>query len=549
MSTGEKGLPRSRLDNPLLAAESSKRCSKGSSSFERLLSTSSVASDKDGDTENMQLKMASQQSRDSSRMCKPSSMALTTSSKLVGIGTGRRDLTGDSGRSLQFTGSNSLLGKSSSLSSGSSLKSSSLSQTPSCLKVSQLKGGSLTFSSVKSSMSLFTGGSIQGNLSSSKLASSSLLQSSALSHSSLLTSSTLKLSSGPKLTTTPITPRPSKNKPNEIQRTVDSEEASPLPDTKGFSQPTYDFSREFLEATQVLPLSETLGGFTDESSEVVVAGLVDVAALKHSLINFVSASLISAPNFQEPSDPTRASLMSLCHQVIQYDAEFVLKVALYTRCELNIRTTANFLLAVSSNSPQCRPFLRKYYSASIRLPSDWIDVAELYQAFHDKSLNFGSLPTALRKAMIAKFPEFDAYQLAKYNKEKKKNPVKKDGKQRKPDSYAVKSVLDSQVSKESVSSHVTDDEDHHTEEELIHLSFTLKQLIRKLHIKEPVEHVLCLIGKKYPDDLESFYESKLPGTFDETRAGKRMKLPTPETWETQVSLKGNKASTWEELIG
>jgi telomerase protein component 1 len=240
--------------------------------------------------------------------------------------------------------------------------------------------------------------------------------------------------------------------------------------------------------------------------------------------------------------------MSLCHQVIQYDAEFVLKVALYTRCELNIRTTANFLLAVSSNSPQCRPFLRKYYSASIRLPSDWIDVAELYQAFHDKSLNFGSLPTALRKAMIAKFPEFDAYQLAKYNKEKKKNPVKKDGKQRKPDSYAVKSVLDSQVSKESVSSHVTDDEDHHTEEELIHLSFTLKQLIRKLHIKEPVEHVLCLIGKKYPDDLESFYESKLPGTFDETRAGKRMKLPTPETWETQVSLKGNKASTWEELI-
>jgi hypothetical protein len=27
-----------------------------------------------------------------------------------------------------------------------------------------------------------------------------------------------------------------------------------------------------------------------------------------------------------------------------------------------------------------------------------------------------------------------------------------------------------------------------------------------------------------------------------------MKLPTPETWETLVALKGNKASTWEELI-
>lgn len=33
------------------------------------------------------------------------------------------------------------------------------------------------------------------------------------------------------------------------------------------------------------------------------------------------------------------------------------------------------------------------------------------------------------------------------------------------------------------------------------------------------------------------------------KAGKRMKLPIPETWETQVSLKGNKPSTWEQLLG
>ena len=28
-----------------------------------------------------------------------------------------------------------------------------------------------------------------------------------------------------------------------------------------------------------------------------------------------------------------------------------------------------------------------------------------------------------------------------------------------------------------------------------------------------------------------------------------MKLPVPETWETQVSLRGNKAAVWEDLIG
>ena len=47
---------------------------------------------------------------------------------------------------------------------------------------------------------------------------------------------------------------------------------------------------------------------------------------------------------------------------------------------------------------------------------------------------------------------------------------------------------------------------------------------------------MCLVGKKYPDSLEAFYASHLPGTFDPEKANKRMKLPTPETWETQVSL-------------
>lgn len=49
--------------------------------------------------------------------------------------------------------------------------------------------------------------------------------------------------------------------------------------------------------------------------------------------------------------------------------------------------------------------------------------------------------------------------------------------------------------------------------------------------------------------MEDFYKCRLPGQWEEEKAGKRMKLPVPETWETQVSLKGNKASTWEGLIG
>ena len=59
----------------------------------------------------------------------------------------------------------------------------------------------------------------------------------------------------------------------------------------------------------------------------------------------------------------------------------------------------------------------------------------------------------------------------------------------------------------------------------------------------------CFQLCRYPGSFAEFSKSRLPGVYNEELAGKRMKLPTPETWETQVSLKGNKASTWESLIG
>ena len=42
-------------------------------------------------------------------------------------------------------------------------------------------------------------------------------------------------------------------------------------------------------------------------------------------------------------------------------------------------------------------------------------------------------------------------------------------------------------------------------------TFTLKQLIRQLHISKPVDHVMSLIGKKYPTTRDEFYKLNLPG--------------------------------------
>ena len=149
-----------------------------------------------------------------------------------------------------------------------------------------------------------------------------------------------------------------------------------------------------------------------------------IDTIKQAFINAVASSLIGSPNFYAKRDPTRSRLIELATDIIQYDGEFLLKVALYTRCYLHIRTTGNFLLALAAHHPASRHYLRRYYAAAVLLPSDWIEVAELVQSFYEGSLNFGALPSALRKVMLKKFPSFDEYQLAKYNKEKKKTPVK-----------------------------------------------------------------------------------------------------------------------------
>jgi telomerase protein component 1 len=165
--------------------------------------------------------------------------------------------------------------------------------------------------------------------------------------------------------------------------------------------------------------------------------------------------------------------------------------------------------------------------------------------------------------MVNKFPEFDQYQLgmlfllnaihmmayfaAKYNKE---NSIKK---KRKKEKQAVprstrgrggfrgrggnaggtqvclashaspsllhlagrRGILDSDSESDISSS--TDDEEEATEreakslrqlsatsdaEDIEHQRFTIKQLIRKLHIVEPVEYVMCLIGKRLDSILD-----------------------------------------------
>ncbi|XP_075685310.1 telomerase protein component 1 isoform X2 [Rhinoderma darwinii] len=273
---------------------------------------------------------------------------------------------------------------------------------------------------------------------------------------------------------------------------------------------------------------------------------------KMALISAVCCSLVNSPNFSDSSDITRANIKDLCEDIAQFDPEFLLKVALYTRQELNIRTTANFLLALSAFIPTCRPHLRRYLGSSVQLPSDWMDVPRIYQSLAGKGDKLAPLPSSLRRALTLKFQEFSEYQLAKYNtrKQRGKHASKKKKEKKTSDMRVLKcgrnlrileaifKRLGNQLESPTPASAGKKTKD----------KFCMKSLIQRLHISKPAKHVMSLLGYRYPKDLNSFSRSGLEGPWQSRLSGQRMKLKQPETWERELSQKGNTGPVWERLL-
>ena len=99
----------------------------------------------------------------------------------------------------------------------------------------------------------------------------------------------------------------------------------------------------------------------------------------------------------------------------------------------------------------------------------------LFQKFRLNSFFFpGSLPSILRRCMVERFYDFDEYQLGKHGKKVKKGEIDI-----------------------GVAPDVNEDEEMMDRDYfLAKKRFSVKRLIRLLHIKEPVLHVMGILGKK-----------------------------------------------------
>ncbi|XP_069100415.1 telomerase protein component 1 isoform X1 [Pleurodeles waltl] len=333
-----------------------------------------------------------------------------------------------------------------------------------------------------------------------------------------------------------------------------AQDAEDMPDVCT-SMPEYCLPAVDEEEMESLPPLTSLQEFSHCDSDPVKS----VNMIKMKLINAVCCSLVDGPNFSSSSDPTRKALEEICKEVVHWDPEFLLKVALYTRQELNIRTTANFLLALAVFHEPCRPHLRRYFSAAVQLPSDWMEVPKIYQSLALKQGKSVPLPSCLRRAMTDKFKQFTEYQLAKYNTRvhRGKTSKKKTKEQEKCKKHrqvrvfpclrkVAQVLLDLQWKFDTDPGFLDSQPKRKAKERQNDLS--LKKLIKKLHITEPAHLVQSLLGCRYPSDLQSFARSRLPGPWDSQLSGKRMKLKQPDTWERLLSLRGNIPSVWEELI-
>ncbi|XP_074091083.1 telomerase protein component 1 isoform X1 [Macrotis lagotis] len=272
---------------------------------------------------------------------------------------------------------------------------------------------------------------------------------------------------------------------------------------------------------------------------------------KMLLITKLCCALSSKANLLEVGDPTRNLLLQLCTDLALLEPEFILKASLYARQQLNIRSMAIMVLAIATYLPACRPYVRRYFCAIVQLPSDWMQVAQFFQSLAggpDRKLV--PLPACLRAAMTDKFAQFDEYQLAKYNLREHRSKKRRQHPRRPKSETACQRKWYSSTIFKTFNRLQIDFRRAYSIEPVKKKpsDFTLKKLIQRLHIRDPVQNVKALLGCRYPSDLQSFSRSRLPGPWDASRAGTRMKLPQPETWERVLSQKGNKASVWEGLI-
>ncbi len=134
---------------------------------------------------------------------------------------------------------------------------------------------------------------------------------------------------------------------------------------------------------------------------------------KATLVQMASTWLVAEPRFYGKPGDIQEKITSLVEKVLQEDPEFVLKLALYLRKELYLRSAPVYLLALAARHEGSKPHVRAYAPRIISRADEICEVLGCYLDLFGKPI-----PNSLKKGMNDAFLNFDEYQFAKYYKRK-----------------------------------------------------------------------------------------------------------------------------------
>ncbi len=132
---------------------------------------------------------------------------------------------------------------------------------------------------------------------------------------------------------------------------------------------------------------------------------------KSKLVTQVLTSFFNERKFYGDNSPEMEKLIP---EVIQQDAEFVSKLAVYARRVFNMRSVSHVLTAYLAHEPAGKPFVRKTVKGIALRGDDLTEILSFYLATFGKPI-----PQSLLKGIADVLCGFDEYTLAKYAGKKK----------------------------------------------------------------------------------------------------------------------------------
>lgn len=154
-------------------------------------------------------------------------------------------------------------------------------------------------------------------------------------------------------------------------------------------------------------------------------GLAFKMDAKSELFTRVLTALVGEPQFyDETGEKKDKAILELVGKMAKEDPEFVLQLAAYARNEMNLRSIPQVLLVEATGFPETKAFVRKWTPSIIRRADELTEVVAYYQTRFGHIGNKakkGMLCNPLKRGMATAFHQFDAYALAKYDRD---GPVK-----------------------------------------------------------------------------------------------------------------------------